>query len=269
MRAPYARFGLALVCAASLACERGESGATPATGSAATGAAATGASGTATIDLHALASAEEVAGALRDANTRAQLSASLRPTLEDYVALFGGEYGPALHAKLDPAWAASKVQPGPWTPNQSELAMASAPSESFSNDGDLPSYFPRGYRRIARYLQPGFTLHHFRYVRPGEAAGAGYDALVQIEGRWRFFPKPWIAAEAGSKFFVPNPVESLCMELERKQFAATGPFDKCVLDMTRRAEDYGRQGFEAYASCVRELAPDAELSACTPKAAGG
>lgn len=223
--------------------------------------------------IHTLDEAVAVADALRAADTRLALARELQPSAADYVAVFGPDYGPALEARLRKAWAADKVQPGPWGPDQTGTRVFGAMTADFVQQSPEAKRFPRGYLRIAEFLTPEQTFFAFRYVRPNEAAGAGYDALVRVGDKWRFFPKPWLAAEAGSKFFRPNAAERVCMTIRDKalatELAAPNKFDSCVHQMSKRAEDYGAAGFEAYARCVDALEQGAELESCKPQRAGG
>ncbi len=220
----------------------------------------------AAVDVHASPSAEAVARALVEPATRLEISRQLRPSSSDYVAVFGPRYGPALERRLERAWATDKVQPGPWSADQSELRVQPATTEDFVRKGAASTAFPRGYGRIVEFMQPGVTFHAFRYVRPGEDAGASYDALVRVGEHWRFFPKPWVAAEAGSELFRANPAEKLCMYLIRAKVEGAGDYEGCVQTMSRRVEDYGAKGFEAYSACVSKLGAGDRLDACAPQA---
>jgi len=206
-----------------------------------------------------------------DPTSQAETILALRPMSSDYRSVWGDTYGPLLEAQLEPLWAAGKIRPAPWTPEQTELRIASATRAEFERKSGESSEFPRGYQRIIEFVSSDARIYAFRFVRPGEKSGASWDGLVHVEGHWRLFPKAWRAAQEGSPVYRPNSVESVCKALERlpageaEVGAKASPnfdYDACIVEMTPRAQELGVGGFSSFSRCVEGLAARSELEHC-------
>ncbi|MEZ4320989.1 MAG: hypothetical protein R3F61_26155 [Myxococcota bacterium] len=123
--------------------------------------------------------------------TRADRVALLRPTDDDWAAVFGpkGEQARAVYAQM---WASAPL-PEP-KPLQTELQVFTATPAMLTGENPVSERFPGGYREVAQHFDRFSTWCAFRYHEPGELTGMLYDGLVPRPGeRWAWFPKPWRA----------------------------------------------------------------------------
>jgi hypothetical protein len=206
---------------------------------------------------------------LRDDAERSALTLSLKATPEDYVAVWGAEFGPAVQAQLDALWASGKLRPGPWGPEQTETVIVSATKEEFDGWTGSAGKFPKGYKRIREFLQPGTKIFMFKYVRPGEPGGTSFDGLVHVNGRWRLMPKPYRAAGEDTPFYRQTAAEKVCAHLSALPTVPPEYANDCVDRMGIRAHDYGPKGFEEFAACAMKVTDIAALSTCRPADAAG
>ena len=125
----------------------------------------------------------------------AALSAKLRPTKQDYDAVFTPQAVAKLQAAYEPAWNQG-VMVVKGKPGQTAVLVWSGTSEDIKAwRGAARDHFPGGYQKVGPYLKPGVTLYAFKFVVPGEALGMAFDGLVHVNGRWVLFPKPFRALE--------------------------------------------------------------------------
>ncbi|MEV4508513.1 hypothetical protein AB0K00_06100 [Dactylosporangium sp. NPDC049525] len=126
-----------------------------------------------------------------------QLALRLKPTTEDYKALFVGDAA----AKAEQFYATSlwndpanlKIDTGA---AKTELLLFHATSEEIRSwSTTVQANFPGGYQQVGPHLKPGLTWFRWRYVKPGESSGVAYDGLVNVNGHWVWTPKLWKALE--------------------------------------------------------------------------
>lgn len=129
---------------------------------------------------------------LKPGADHAALSKPLRPTKDDYKAVYGADSADKLASVYDPAWDKGEVVLKP-NEGQTELKLWSATSEDLKNGTGNATDFPGGYKKVADKLQPGLTLYRFKFVKPGEDLGMAFDGLVFVNGHWALIPKPWRA----------------------------------------------------------------------------
>jgi hypothetical protein len=123
----------------------------------------------------------------------AALSVKLRPTQQDYGAVFKPEAAAKLMASYDPAWEQKLIVVKP-KPGQTAVLVWGATSEEIQGwQGNARDHFPGGYQNVAPHLKPGVTLYAFKFVEPGKTLGMAYDGLAFVNGQWRLFPKPFRA----------------------------------------------------------------------------
>lgn len=146
-------------------------------------------------------SARALVARLADPATRSATVLGLEPSHEDYVAVYGEAFGSELEKLLRGAWTKHQIVPSPWGPDQTEVQLSRGSSEDFRAWQGEARKFPRGYKRIAEFMQPDQVFYQFRFLKPGEAAGANWDGLVWVGGKWKLFPKPFNAAPEGSSFY--------------------------------------------------------------------
>ena len=76
-------------------------------------------------------------------------------------------------------------------PGQTELLMWWTTTDALIRGDAVMRNFPGGYGRVTSYLNPGFPIVRFKFVKPGETVGMAYDGLIFVNGRWVLMPKPW------------------------------------------------------------------------------
>ena len=131
-------------------------------------------------------------GFLKPGADLAGMSKALRPTKDDYKALYNDEFAGKLDAMYAPAWDAGALVLKP-KDGQSELVLFSATTDDFKAFNAAANEFPGGYKKIADQLKPGVTLYRFKFVKPGETLGMAFDGLSHVNGHWVIVPKPWRA----------------------------------------------------------------------------
>lgn len=120
----------------------------------------------------------------------AALTKQLRPTKEDYRAVFATE---EMADKAESAYAEMWNSPEAVIkpkPGQTSYKVASVSTDNIKNGVGLDA-FPGGYKDAGAIFKPGLDLYRFDFLAPGEERGMAFDALVYVNGHWRFIPKPW------------------------------------------------------------------------------
>jgi hypothetical protein len=123
---------------------------------------------------------------------RAALVASLRPTPEDYAALFVPDAAEKARAGYEAAlW--SHPPPWPIRPEQTLVVVrAAVTAEALIAGEPDASMLPGGYRHIASSLRPGSLWLAWEFLAPGASAGLYFDGLVPRDhDRFVWLPKPW------------------------------------------------------------------------------
>ena len=120
----------------------------------------------------------------------------LKPTTEDYRALFAGD----VAAKAERFYATNlwngDVKLG-GDAGQTELKVFKATSEEIRSwSSTVEANFPGGYQQIGPHLRPGLTWYRWKYTEPGKDTGMAYEGLVHVNGHWVWTPKPWRALES-------------------------------------------------------------------------
>jgi len=140
--------------------------------------------------------ARAVLGEFLKANVdHAALSKRLRPTKDDYLAVFEPEFAKKLEAFHAPAWDGGQVVIAPKA-GQTQLLVNRATTEELKKWAPTAAQnFPGGYQKVAAKFKDGLTIYSFKFVQPGKTSGTAFDGLVHVNGNWRIFPKPWRAVE--------------------------------------------------------------------------
>jgi hypothetical protein len=124
----------------------------------------------------------------------AALTKPLQPTAEDYKAIFKDDAAGKLETHYQKMWADPNASIKP-NEGQTQLLLYSATTEEIAaGQGDAPN-FPGGYKKAVEVMKPGVRWYRFKFVKPGETLGMAFDGLVFVNGKWRFFPKPWRGLE--------------------------------------------------------------------------
>jgi hypothetical protein len=119
---------------------------------------------------------------------------SLRPRPGDDELVFAPEAVPKARAFYGAMWAQPMEMT--WNLRQTELRVAAALAEDFSEWNERAEPFPRGYRDIAPHLRPGVIWLRWEMKEPGDLYGLSADGLVQLAGRLVWFPRPFVALTA-------------------------------------------------------------------------
>lgn len=124
----------------------------------------------------------------------AALSKQLRPTKADYEAVFDAEFAAKAAALYDPAWDGGKMVITTNDPARTEVILYPSTSDDVKSwSGAAAKDFAGGWKGVAPHLKPGVKIYRFDFVEPGKTVGMVYEGLVNINGNWRIFPKPWRA----------------------------------------------------------------------------
>ncbi len=125
-----------------------------------------------------------------DADLKA-LTAKLRPTAEEVAQVYAEPFATRLHEFYEPAWDLGKQVIGP-KEGQTALLVDGVPSESIRAwDGTAKEILPGGYEEVKDFIKPGFIVHRFKFVKPGETSGMAFDGLIKVGQHWIILPKPW------------------------------------------------------------------------------
>ena len=130
---------------------------------------------------------------LKPGADHAALSKNLRPTQADYAAVFEPDLAAKAEAVYGPAWDGGQLVIAPKA-GQTEVKVFSATSEELKSWSGAAADFPGGYKDVAAQIKPGVKVYRFKFVEPGQDLGMAYDGLVNVNGNWRIFPKPWRVA---------------------------------------------------------------------------
>ncbi len=122
----------------------------------------------------------------------AALSKQLRPTKADYEAIFKPDFAVKAASVYDPAWEAGQMVITLGNPARTEVKIyPSTTDEVISWTGTAAKDLAGGWKQLAPHLKPGVKIYRFDFVEPGQTEGMHYEGLVNINGNWRIFPKPW------------------------------------------------------------------------------
>lgn len=120
----------------------------------------------------------------------AALSMQLRPSPADYAAVFKPEAAKKLENAYSGAWASGQLVLKP-SAGQTDIRVHGATAEAIRTwTGAAAEGLPGGYRSIGDAFKDGVTVYRVEFVAPGKQDGTAYDALVFVNGNWRWFPKP-------------------------------------------------------------------------------
>lgn len=128
---------------------------------------------------------------IKDGGANAEkLSLLLRPTAEDFAAVFEGELAKKAEETYKEPWEkgllALKTKPA-----QTEITLLAVTSEDLKAKSGKSTEFPGGWLEVAPNLKAGLTIYLVRFTEPGKERGMRFDGLVYVNERWRIFPKPW------------------------------------------------------------------------------
>jgi len=128
---------------------------------------------------------------LKDGGANAEkLSLLLRPTAEDYAAVFEGDFAKKAEETYKEPWEKGlltlKAKPA-----QTEITVLAVTADDLKAKSEKSREFPGGWLEVAPNLKAGLTIYLVRFTEPGKERGLRFDGLVYVNERWRIFPKPW------------------------------------------------------------------------------
>ncbi|HEX7997220.1 MAG TPA: hypothetical protein VF528_02290 [Pyrinomonadaceae bacterium] len=124
----------------------------------------------------------------------AALTRQLKPSKEDYKAIFATEeMASKAETTYESVWSSPDAVIKP-KPGQTQFNVSSVSTENIKQGVGMGD-FPGGYKDAGDLFKPGLTLYKFEFKEPGAENGMAYDALVYVNGHWRFLPKPWRLAK--------------------------------------------------------------------------
>ncbi len=124
----------------------------------------------------------------------AALTRQLKPSKEDYSAIFANEeMASKAETTYEGVWSSPDAVIKP-KPGQTNIKLVSIKTDDIQKGLDISS-FPGGYKDAGALFKPGLTLYKFDFKEPDAEFGMAYDALVYVNGHWRFIPKPWRLAK--------------------------------------------------------------------------
>lgn len=136
-------------------------------------------------------SAEELLNQFLVANADYKtLTAGMKPTDADYSTYFDASFADTAKESYSKLWNDPSTVIAP-KEGQTELILYKATTEEIKNQTGQGVEFPGGYKDIIDKIKPGQTIYRFKFVEPGETLGMSFDGLVNINGHWTLFPKPF------------------------------------------------------------------------------
>ncbi|MGB0861463.1 MAG: hypothetical protein ACPG19_04595 [Saprospiraceae bacterium] len=76
-------------------------------------------------------------------------------------------------------------------PDYNQVLIWTASVEDFETGTGDAIEFPSSFFKIIPFLKKKTVVHRFKLVQEGYPAGASYEGLFYINGRWVLFPKVW------------------------------------------------------------------------------
>jgi len=119
------------------------------------------------------------------------LTATLKPKMNDYQAVFSGDFASKAEKAYETLWAGGRVVITA-DPANTELRLMKATRDDLANwTPQVAADFPGGYKQVASFFKPGLIVYRWKYTKPGDTLGMAFDGLVFVDNHWAWFPKPW------------------------------------------------------------------------------
>lgn len=122
------------------------------------------------------------------------LTYAIKPSEEDYRAVFKGNLAEKAKSMYGPVWDHRMFLVTP-KPGQTELLIWGATPEELSSGDGQAQPFSTQWSALAPHLREELTFYKFKFVEPGQKLGMAYDGLVHVNGHWTIFPKAFRALE--------------------------------------------------------------------------
>lgn len=117
------------------------------------------------------------------------MSKAIYPTEADIRAVYRDPLASQLVKNLLPLFA-SDVAFKP-KPDQDAIYLVYSTTDKLIAGSTQLQAFPGGYKKVLQYMNPGFPIVRFKFVKKGEMTGLAFDGLVFVNDRWVLIPKPW------------------------------------------------------------------------------
>ncbi len=117
------------------------------------------------------------------------MSKALFPTEADIRAVYRDPLASRLVENLLPMFTSNvafKPKPG-----QDAIYLVYSTTDKLIAGSTQLQAFPGGYKKVLQYMNPGFPIVRFKFVKKGEMTGLAFDGLVFVNDRWVLIPKPW------------------------------------------------------------------------------
>lgn len=109
-------------------------------------------------------------------------STLLRPTTEDYAAVFESDFAKKAEETYKEPWEKGqfilKAKPG-----QTEIHVESVTSDDLKAKNEKSKVLPGGWLEVAQHLKPGLTIYLVRFTKPNETLGMRFDGLIYVNER--------------------------------------------------------------------------------------
>ena len=76
-------------------------------------------------------------------------------------------------------------------PDYNQVLVWTATVEDFETGRGDAMDFPSSFFKVVPFLKEKTVVHRFKFVKDDYPAGAGYEGLIYVNGRWVLFPKVW------------------------------------------------------------------------------
>ncbi len=131
-------------------------------------------------------------GFLKEDADHEAMTKSLRPSAEDYAAIFVGDVAMKARTVYETKWNDGTYRVKP-KEGQTKLLMWKATTEELRKGEGNSNKFPGGYKKVADKLKPGLTFYRFKFVKPEDKHGMAFDGLVFVRDHWVMVSKPYRA----------------------------------------------------------------------------
>ena len=119
-----------------------------------------------------------------------ELMESLRPTEEDYLAVFKEPLAKKAMLIYEQAWDAGEIDIEV-NGRQTQIKLQGFSTDLIQDDFSQVD-LPGGYREVSQHLHRGLVVFKFSVAKSGQSSGRTYNGLIRVNGHWRFFPDPWM-----------------------------------------------------------------------------
>src|SRR5262249_46476482 len=115
--------------------------------------------------------AKQLLTELRTSSDAKGMTQALKPSSDDYKAVFVADAAAKAEAGYEKLWSDPKAVISA-SPANTELLLSKATTDDLQKwTADAEANFPGGYKRVADKFKPGLTVYRWKYAKPGEKLG--------------------------------------------------------------------------------------------------